>query len=87
MSGRRYVAMFVAVSALVLVSAACGSKSDIGGGGTTGGGTSGTGGVTITVKDFEFDPSTVRVPRPVPPDTDDRDPEGRLTSRPDASTG
>lgn len=59
MSGKRHVVMLVAISALVLVSVGCSKNDDSGGG--TGGGTSGAAGVTMTVKNFEFDPSTVDV--------------------------
>jgi plastocyanin len=56
MNGRRLLATLVAVSALTLVSAAC-SSNDNGSGG--GGGAAAD--VTMTVKDFQFDPSTVNV--------------------------
>jgi plastocyanin len=52
MNGKRLLAMLAAVAALSLVSAAC--SSDDGGGG-------GAADVTVTVKDFEFDPSTIDV--------------------------
>ena len=55
MSGKRYIVMLAAVSALALVSAAC-SKDDSGGGGS-----GAAADMTMTVKDFEFDPSTVAV--------------------------
>ena len=54
MRGKRYLVMLVAVCALALVSAACSSKDDDGGGG-------GAADVTMTVKDFEFDPASVDV--------------------------
>jgi plastocyanin len=56
MSGRRLLAMLAAVAALTLTSAACSSGDDGGGGG------GGAADVTITAKDFEFDPSTIDVP-------------------------
>ena len=64
MNGRRLLAILAAVSALTLVSAACSSNDNGGGstGGSTGGGSTGGGAsVTMSVKDFEFDPSTVPV--------------------------
>lgn len=56
MNGRRLLAALAAVFALTLVSAACSSNDD-GGGGASGGAAD----MTITAKDFEFDPSTVDV--------------------------
>ena len=53
MRGKRYLVMLAAVFALALVSAACGGGDDNSGGGAAD--------VTMTVKDFEFDPSTVDV--------------------------
>jgi plastocyanin len=50
---------------LVLLLAACGSSSDGGGGGgggAGGGGGGGGGGLTITIKDFAFDPDTLSAP-------------------------
>jgi plastocyanin len=58
MNGRRFLAMLVAVFALILVSAACSSDDD---GGDAGGGDGAAADMTMTVKDFEFDPSTVDV--------------------------
>ena len=57
MRGKRYLVMLAAVSALALVSAACGGDDDDSGDGGGGGAAD----VTMTVKDFEFDPSTVDV--------------------------
>lgn len=57
MNGRRLLAMLAAVFALTLVSAAC-SSNDNSGGGSGSGAPSDT---TITVKDFQFDPSTIDV--------------------------
>lgn len=56
MNGRRLLAMLAAVAALTLVSVTCSSDD---GGGDNGGG--GAADVTVTVKDFEFDPSTIDV--------------------------
>jgi plastocyanin len=56
MNARRLLIMLAAVLALMLTSAAC--SSDDGGGSTDGGGTAD---MTVTVKDFEFDPSTIDV--------------------------
>ena len=68
MNGRRLLAILAAVSALTLVGVACSSNDNGGGstggatGGATGGGSTGGGAsVTMSVKDFEFDPSTVPV--------------------------
>jgi plastocyanin len=47
---------------LVLLLAACGSSSDGGGGGGGGDGGGGGGGLTITIKDFAFDPDTLSAP-------------------------
>jgi plastocyanin len=49
---------------LALLLAACGSSSDGGGGGGGGGGDGGGGaaGLTITIKDFAFDPDTLSAP-------------------------
>ena len=49
--------MFAAVIALTLVSAACSSDD----GGSSGDGGGGAADMTVTVKDFEFDPSTIDV--------------------------
>jgi plastocyanin len=57
MRGKRYVVMLAAAFALALVSAACSSDDDGGGGGSSGAAAD----VTMTVKDFEFDPSTLDV--------------------------
>jgi plastocyanin len=57
MNGRRLFAMLAAVFALTLVSAACSSDDESGGGGSSGAAAD----MTITVKDFEFDPSTIDV--------------------------
>lgn len=61
MNARRLLAMLAAVSVLMLSTAACSSKDNGGGGGggASVGGTSAN--VTITVKDFQFDPSSVAV--------------------------
>jgi plastocyanin len=59
MNARRLLAMLAAVFVLMLSAAACSSKDNGGGGGASGGGTSAN--VTITVKDFQFDPSSVAV--------------------------
>ncbi len=56
MNARRLPVMFAAVMALTLVSAAC--SSDDGGSSGDGGGAAD---MTVTVKDFEFDPSTIDV--------------------------
>ena len=56
MSGKRYLVMLAAVFALALVSASCSSDDD-GGGGSSGAAAD----MTMTVKDFEFDPSTIDV--------------------------
>jgi plastocyanin len=58
MNGRRFLAMLVAVFALILVSAACSSDDN---GGDASGGDGAAADMTMTVKDFEFDPSTVDV--------------------------
>jgi len=57
MNGRRLYVSLAAVVALTLMSAAC--SSDDGGGDPDGGG--GAADMTVTVKDFEFDPSTIDV--------------------------
>jgi plastocyanin len=57
MRGKRYVVMLAALFALALVSAACSSDDNGGGGGASGAAAD----VTMTVKDFEFDPSTLDV--------------------------
>lgn len=57
MNARRLAVMFAAVMALTLVSAAC-SSDDGGSSGDSGGGAADK---TVTVKDFEFDPSTIDV--------------------------
>ena len=59
MNGRRYLATLVTVFALILVTAACSGDDD---GGDAGGGDGAAADMTMTVKDFEFDPSTVEVP-------------------------
>ena len=62
MNRKKLLVMLAAVSVLVLTTAACSSKDNGGSGGATG--TSGGGAsadVTITVKDFQFDPSSVAV--------------------------
>jgi plastocyanin len=56
MSGKRYLVMLAAVFTLALVSTACGSKDD-----NSGGDSGAAADMTMTVKDFEFDPSTVDV--------------------------
>ena len=56
MNARKLMIMLAAVLALMLTSAAC--SSDDGGGSTDGGGAAD---MTVTVKDFEFDPSTIDV--------------------------
>lgn len=59
MDGRRVLVVFASVLTLAFVSAACSSDDDgTGGSGSTGGGAAD---VTMTVKDFEFDPSSVDV--------------------------
>lgn len=58
MKTRRRAVMLVAVIALTLVSAACSSDD----GGSSGDGGGGAADMTVTVKDFEFDPSTIDVP-------------------------
>jgi plastocyanin len=57
MNARRLAVMFAAVMALMLVSAACSSDD----GGSSGDGGGGAADMTVTVKDFEFDPSTIDV--------------------------
>ena len=57
MNDRRLSAMVAAVFALTLVSAACGSNDNSGGGGGSGAAAD----VTMSVKEFQFDPSTVNV--------------------------
>ena len=57
MNARRLSVMFAAVIALTLVGAAC--SSDDGGDSGDGGGAAAN--MTVTVKDFEFDPSTIDV--------------------------
>lgn len=59
MHGRRWIAIGSALMALTLVSAACGGGSDTSGDGGSGDG--GTADVTLTVKDFAFDPATLEV--------------------------
>jgi plastocyanin len=56
MNARKRMIMLAAMLALMLTSAAC--SSDDGGGSTDGGGAAD---MTVTVKDFEFDPSTIDV--------------------------
>ena len=56
MNARKLMIMLAAVVALMLTSAAC--SSDDGGGSTDGGGAAD---MTVTAKDFEFDPSTIDV--------------------------
>jgi plastocyanin len=56
MKARKLLIMPAAVLALMLTGAAC--SSDDGGGSTDGGGAAD---MTVTVKDFEFDPSTIDV--------------------------
>jgi plastocyanin len=56
MRGSRAAAFAVALSAVMLVGAACSSK-DEGGGGSS----SGASDATVTVKDFAFEPSTISV--------------------------
>jgi plastocyanin len=56
MNARKLMIMLAAALALMLTSAAC--SSDDGGGNTDGGGAAD---MTVTVKDFEFDPSTIDV--------------------------
>ena len=56
MTTRRLLTMLTAVIALMLTSAACSSDDD--GGSADGGGTAD---MTVTAKDFEFDPSTIDV--------------------------
>jgi plastocyanin len=55
MNARRLYVMLAAVVVLALTSAAC--SSDDGGGSSDGGGAAAD--MTVTVKDFEFDPSTI----------------------------
>jgi len=57
MKAKRLYVMLAAVTALTLAGAAC--SSDDGGGSSDAGG--GAADMTITVKDFEFDPSTIDV--------------------------
>ncbi len=57
MNGKRYFVMLAAVFALTLVSASCSSDDGDGGGGSSGAAAE----MTITVKDFEFDPSAIDV--------------------------
>lgn len=57
MNARRLPVMFAAVIALTLVGAACSSDD----GGSSGDGGGGPANMTVTVKDFEFDPSTIDV--------------------------
>lgn len=57
MNARRLYVSLAAVVALTLMSAAC--SSDDGGGSSDGGG--GAADMTVTVKDFEFDPSTIDI--------------------------
>ena len=58
MHGRRWIAMASALLALTFISAACGG-GDGGSGDSSGDG--GTADVTLTVKDFAFDPATLDV--------------------------
>ena len=58
MHGRGWIAIGSALLALALVSAACGGGDDESGDGSSDGGTAD---VTLTVKDFEFDPATLEV--------------------------
>ena len=57
MNARRLSVMFAAVIALMLVGAACSSDD----GGSSGDGGAAAADMTVTVKDFEFDPSTIDV--------------------------
>ena len=57
MKAKRLYVMLAAVTALTLAGAAC--SSDDGGGSSDAGG--GAADMTVTVKDFEFDPSTIDV--------------------------
>ncbi len=57
MNGRRLLAMLAAVFALTLATSACSSSGNSGG--SSGSGAAAN--VTITVKDFQFDPSTINV--------------------------
>jgi plastocyanin len=50
------------VLSLVLLMAACGGSDSDGGGGGGGGGGDGGGGLTLTIKDFAFDPDTLSAP-------------------------
>jgi plastocyanin len=59
MRAKRYGSVLAAVLALALAAAACSSNDNNSGGSS--GGSGGGGSVTMTVKDFEFDPSTVDV--------------------------
>ena len=56
MKAKRFYVMLAAVTALTLAGAAC--SSDDGGGSSDAGGAAD---MTVTVKDFEFDPSTIDV--------------------------
>jgi plastocyanin len=58
MHGRRWIAIGSALLALTLMSAACSSGGDESSSGTSDGGTAD---VTLTVKDFAFDPATLEV--------------------------
>jgi plastocyanin len=58
MHGRRWIAIGSALLTLTLMSAACGGGDD---GSGDGGGDGGTADVTLTVKDFAFDPATLEV--------------------------
>jgi len=58
MHGRRWIAIGGALLTLTLVSAACGGGD---GGSGDGGSDGGAADVTITVKDFAFDPTTLEV--------------------------
>ena len=58
MHGRRWIAIGSALLALTLMSAACSGGGDGSGDGSSDGGTAD---VTLTVKDFAFDPATLEV--------------------------
>lgn len=58
MDGRRSITIASAAVALMLMSAACGGGGDGSGDGSSDGATAD---VTLTVKDFEFDPATLEV--------------------------
>lgn len=95
MNGRRLLAMLAAVFALTLVSAACSSSDNSGGGSGTGSASGAPSDTTITVKDFQFDPSTIDVSSGATTISITNtgtvvhsfgDAEGRLTSDPEAAT-